>query len=101
MNRTKTGVTVETADWYLENVYEGDDAEYDIYDDIKNNAFALKMNEDGSVGYKYGILDCDAEHHYSVVEEYSNCTVQILRNSVTGEETFGWYDNDNPPAIID
>ena len=38
---------------------------------------------------------------YDIVEEYPNCTVQILRNSVTGEETFGWYDNDNPPAIID
>lgn len=38
---------------------------------------------------------------YDVVEEYRNATVQILRNSVTGEETFGWYDNDNPPAIID
>lgn len=71
MNRTKTGVTVETADWYLENVYEGDDAKYDIYNDIKNNAFGLKINEDGSIGYKYGILDCDAENHYSVVEEYS------------------------------
>ena len=71
MNRTKTGVTVQTADDYIANVYEGDDAKYNIYDDIKNNAFALKINDDGSIGYKYGILDCEAENHYSVVEEYS------------------------------
>lgn len=71
MNRTKTGVTVDTADEYIANEYEGEDSEYDIYDDIKNNAFALKIDEDGSIGYKYGILDCEAENHYSVVEEHS------------------------------
>ena len=38
---------------------------------------------------------------YDIVEEYPNCTVQILRNSVTGEETFGWYDNDDPPVTVD
>ena len=67
MNRTKTGVTVDD---YLNN-YGDEETEYDIYDDIKNNAFALKIKEDGSIGYKYGILDCDAENHYSIVEEYS------------------------------
>lgn len=71
MNRTETGVTVQTADEYIKYEYDGDEMVYDIYDDIKNNAFALKINEDGSIGYKYGILDCEAENHYSVVEEYS------------------------------
>ena len=31
---------------------------------------------------------------YDVVEEHPNCTVQILRNSVTGEESVGWWEND-------
>lgn len=31
-------------------------------------------------------------------EIHPNCTVEILRNSVTGETSIGWWDNDNPPA---
>jgi hypothetical protein len=27
---------------------------------------------------------------YDVVEEHHNCFVQILRNTVTGEVSFGW-----------
>lgn len=30
---------------------------------------------------------------YDKVEEYPDCTVQILRNSVTGEESAGWWKN--------
>ena len=38
---------------------------------------------------------------YDIVEEHPNCTVQILRNSITGEETWGWYNNDDPPVAVD
>ena len=31
------------------------------------------------------------------IEEHEDCTVQILRNSVTGEISVGWWRNDNPP----
>ncbi len=31
---------------------------------------------------------------YDVVEEHGNCTVQVLRNSVTGEESVGWWVNE-------
>ena len=31
---------------------------------------------------------------FDEVEIYPNCTVQILRNSVTGEESVGWWVND-------
>lgn len=30
---------------------------------------------------------------YDEVEEHPNCTVQILRNSVTGKESIGWIEN--------
>lgn len=30
-------------------------------------------------------------------EIHTNCTVEIFRNSVTGEISIGWWDNDNPP----
>ena len=38
---------------------------------------------------------------YDVVEEYPNCTIQILKNSITGEESIGWFNNDDPPVTID
>jgi hypothetical protein len=30
-------------------------------------------------------------------EIHANCTVQILRNSVTGKVSVGWWPNDNKP----
>ena len=31
---------------------------------------------------------------YDEVEEHDNCTVQILRNSITGETSVGWWENE-------
>lgn len=31
---------------------------------------------------------------YDEEERHVNCTVQILRNSVTGEESIGWWENE-------
>lgn len=69
MNRTCTGVTTATIDRYRESR----EKPYDIYKDIRNNAFGLRIREDGAIGYRYGVLDCDtsAASRYSVVEEYS------------------------------
>ena len=30
-------------------------------------------------------------------EIYRDCTVQVLTNTVTGEVSVGWWQNDNPP----
>lgn len=54
----------------------GDTSFYNINNDTIGNAFALKVNEDGSIGYKYMLRDCDVtepsyDSGYSVVEEYS------------------------------
>lgn len=35
---------------------------------------------------------------YDTVERYENCTVEILTNSVTGEQSIGWWQNDKPPV---
>lgn len=69
MNRTPTGWTVHNIqDYNEENSYD-----YNIYKDIRNNVFALRIREDGAVGYRYGVLDCseDNMNRYSVIEEYS------------------------------
>ena len=31
---------------------------------------------------------------YDIEEIHENCTVQILKNSVTGEISIGWWEND-------
>ena len=70
MNRTETGYTVDTIDQYN----EANGVDYNLYKDIRNNAFALKITDDGAIGYRYGMLDCEDEENeskYKVVEEYS------------------------------
>ena len=32
---------------------------------------------------------------FDVEETYENCTVQVLKNSVTGEVSVGWWQNDS------
>ena len=77
-NRTKTGYTVDTAD-QIPTI----NGEYDIIDDLKNNAFALIINEDGSVGYRYGVLDCENENKYSIASEASKPNMVKMDEWVT------------------
>lgn len=67
MNRTCSGYTTETIDQY----YSKNRKEYDFISDILGNAFALKRNTDGSISYRYLVLDCDRDERYSVLEETS------------------------------
>ena len=67
MDRTSTGYTIDTID----NYNEAFKRKYDIHDDIRNNVFALRIKEDGSIGYRYGIYDVESENKYKVIEEYS------------------------------
>ena len=67
MNRTPTGYTVDTIDSYN----EANEYDYNLYKDIRNNVFALRVTKDGAIGYRYGILNCDAENKYEIIEEYS------------------------------
>ena len=46
--------------------------EYNIKRDLYRNAFALQIKDDGSVGYKYLVQDCDSEEiQYKIESEYS------------------------------
>lgn len=67
MDRTESGYTTET----IEEYYSQHKPEYNFTADTLDNAFALKYNEDGSIGYRYFIKDCDSETHYTVIEENS------------------------------
>lgn len=54
----------------------GDTSFYNINKDTEGNAFALRIKEDGSIGYRYMVKDCDVDtpsydSGYTVLEEYS------------------------------
>jgi hypothetical protein len=38
---------------------------------------------------------------FDIEEIYSDCTVQILKNSTTGEISVGWWKNDRKPKNAD
>lgn len=67
MNHTSSGLTTKT----ISEHRESNPKQFDVYKDIKNNAFALKINDDGSIGYKYIIGDCDSENGFSLIEQRS------------------------------
>ena len=52
-----------------------------VYDEII--AHVLEMINDAEV----------ADAIFDVEERHENCTVQILKNSVTGAESVGWWEN--------
>lgn len=66
-NATPTGKTASI----IKEERENGTTPYDIYKDIRNNVFALRITEDGAIGYRYGVRDCDAENYYGIAEEYS------------------------------
>ena len=66
MNRTKSGYTTETIDEYCKKLKK-----FNITSDTISNSFALKYNEDGSIGYRYFVQDCENDSHYAVIEETS------------------------------
>lgn len=39
-------------------------------------------------------IEITAMDVYDIEEVYPNCTVQVLRNSVTGQVSVGWWKNE-------
>ena len=66
MHRGKNGYTTINPPLNREISYD-----YDILNDLIENAFALQIKKNGSVGYKYLIKNCEKEEKYDVVEEFS------------------------------
>ena len=70
MNRTSTGYTVRDIDKLRD---EANNQYDDLYNDIYNNAFAFRITDNGEIGYRYLIFDCDSENDgkYKIEEGYS------------------------------
>ena len=64
MNRTETGYTTDTIDGYGKN---GGKKLYNVLKDLTGNAFGVFVDDEGAVGYKYIISDC--ENGYSTIIE--------------------------------
>ena len=99
LNNSENGYTADTIDKY----YESNKEEYNVTKDIINNAFALKINNDGSIGYRYLVSACN-EQKYDIIEEKSlpniikRCewnNVKIVIEKITDNNT-----NENNKMII-
>ena len=55
-----------------------------IFDDVTEEALEEELLDKPIIG-TIGI--------YDEVEVHDNCTVQILKNTITGEISVGWWDN--------
>lgn len=66
-NRTKNGYTIDNIDKLIAE----ESKKYNVINDITSNALGFRITEDGKLGYRYLISDCDAESGYSIVEEYT------------------------------
>lgn len=74
-NQTQTGYTVDT--W--SGTEDERKKEYDVFDDLKENAFALKINDDNSIGYRYIVTNCEMPNNIEVIEEKSK--PNIIKNN--------------------
>lgn len=67
MNRAKGGYTARK----IKELKQKSGADYNILADLYKNALAFQIKEDGSIGYKYLIKDCESEEGYSIESEWS------------------------------
>lgn len=66
-DRTCHGYTTDTIG---DLIYE-ENHKYDILADLYRNAIAFQIDDDGRIGYKYLVKDCDSEEGYSIESEWS------------------------------
>ena len=80
LNRTPTGYTSNDID-ELTSGYTDTYDNKNLYKDIYENALAFKINDDGSIGYRYLVKDCsgDTEGHFSILE--GNSMSNIIKGS--------------------
>ena len=106
MNRTCTGYTVCDID----KLKEESTIDYDVLSDLYNNALAFRITDDGSIGYRYLIKNCDNDDGYEIKEAYSKpniiindewSVVHIKMESVLDKMKIKFYVNGNLVFISD
>ena len=67
----------------VKKVLEKENKIYNVLKDLYRNAFALQIKDDGTIGYKYLVKDCDKEEEEYKIES------EFTANSVINEKE--WY----------
>lgn len=68
-NHTKNGYTIKNIDLYEKEQSK----KYDVLDDIFKNALAFQIKDNGSIGYKYLVRDCETDNKwYKIETEFSH-----------------------------
>lgn len=69
LNRTCKGYDVNK----LKELINIKNKQYNVLNDLYRNALAFQIKEDGTIGYKYLVKDCDSEEDkYTILEEFTN-----------------------------
>lgn len=67
MHKAKGGYTTRT----IKELKQKSNAKYNIIADLYRNALAFQLKQDGSIGYKYLVKNCEKDDNYEVVSEWS------------------------------
>lgn len=60
----------------IQEVLDIKNKEYNVLQDIYRNAFALQIKDDGTIGYKYLVKDCESEEEkYKIESEFTKVPV--------------------------
>jgi hypothetical protein len=66
-DRTCNGFTTDTIDKLISE----ESKKYDILNDLYRNAIAFQIDDNGRIGYKYLLKDCDSYNSYKIESEWS------------------------------
>jgi hypothetical protein len=82
LNHTKEGYTKENID----SLIEEHSYAYDVFKDIEHNALGVKLNDDGSISYRYISTNCEIIEETSKPnlvkdDEWTNIHIKIIRKA--------------------
>lgn len=66
-DRTCNGYTTES----IKELIHRESLRYDLMADLYRNAIAFQITDDGKIGYKYMVKDCEEENKYKIESEWS------------------------------
>lgn len=86
LNNTKNGYNKDN----IHNLFEEIETPYNIFNDIENNALAFKINDDGSIGYRYLSNNCEIIEENSKpnlieIDKWTNIKINIKRGNCLGK----------------
>lgn len=75
-NRTCNGYTTDS----INELIEKESKKYDVVNDLYRNALGFQITDDGRIGYKYLVKNCNGESEYTIETEMSGV------NAVTSDK---------------